>query len=172
MQHNLSCEQVLALLTFYTEGKLSPKLSELVKKHLQNCQECNEKYNNLLNLLKSSIQEQDSNPYLTRQYEDFKTNLSAYVDNELNDLDNIKIKKIAISNPLARKDLENMYTYKKLLHTSFEKTKNDVKNDYSRNVMCKVKEDCQNTDPFFKIAAMFFVMIACLVSGVIFILYL
>ena len=41
---------------------------------------------------------------------------------KLDDFQNIKIKKIAISNPLARQDLENIYTFKKLLHNSFEKT--------------------------------------------------
>ena len=48
-----------------------------------------------------------------KQYADFKANLSAYIDNELDDKENIRIRKITISNPIARKDLEEMYAFKK-----------------------------------------------------------
>ncbi len=177
MQYNLSCEQVTALLTFYAEEKLSAKLSSYVKAHLENCPECREKYIQLQNILKrfNEIQNEEiANPYVTKQYEDFKLNLSAYVDNELDDLENIKIKKIAISNPLARQDLEDIYTYKKLLHTSFEKTKNELKTDYSKSVICQLQEECsenQKLDPFLKITAIFFAMISCIVAGIISILY-
>lgn len=177
MQYNLSCEQVTALLTFYAENKLSAKLSGYVKEHLDKCPKCREKYMQLQNLLKrfNEIQNEEiENPYITKQYEDFKTNLSAYIDNELDDLENIKIKKIAISNPLARQDLEDIYTYKKLLHTSFEKTKNELKNDYSKAVICQLQEECSENkqlDPFIKITAIFFAMVSCIVAGIISILY-
>ena len=88
--------------------------------------------------------------------------------------ENIKNKKIAISNPLARQDLEDIYTYKKLLHTSFEKTKNELKTDYSKSVICQLQEECsenQKLDPFLKITAIFFAMISCIVAGIISILY-
>ena len=162
MQYNLSCEQVTALLTFYAEEKLSAKLSSYVKAHLENCPECREKYIQLQNILKrfNEIQNEEiANPYVTKQYED---------------LENIKIKKIAISNPLARQDLEDIYTYKKLLHTSFEKTKNELKTDYSKSVICQLQEECsenQKLDPFLKITAIFFAMISCIVAGIISILY-
>ena len=118
--------------------------------------------------------EEIENPYATKQYEDFKSNLSAYVDNELNSIDSIKIKKIAISNPLARQDLENIYTFKKLLHSSFEKTKNELKNDYSKTTICQFKHD--NADEkinfsFYKLTAIFFMMITVIVAGVIKMLY-
>lgn len=177
MQYNLSCEQVTALLTFYAEEKLSTKLSQYVKEHLDNCPECRKKYIQLQNLLKrfNEIQNEEiENPYITKQYEDFKLNLSAYVDNELDDLENIKIKKIAISNPLARQDLEDIYTYKKLLHSSFEKTKNELKNDYSKNIISRMHHEYRhenNSDPFLKITILFFAMIVCIVAGIIGMLY-
>lgn len=177
MQYNLSCEQVTALLTFYAEEKLSTKLSQYVKEHLDNCPECRKKYIQLQNLLKrfNEIQNEEiENPYITKQYEDFKLNLSAYVDNELDDLENIKIKKIAISNPLARQDLEDIYTYKKLLHSSFEKTKNELKNDYSKNIISRMHHEYRhenNNDPFLKITIIFFAMIVCIVAGIIGMLY-
>lgn len=177
MQYNLSCEQVTALLTFYAEDKLSAKLSGYVKAHLENCPECQAKYMQLQNILKrfNEIQNEEiENPYITKQYEDFKSNLSAYVDNELDDLENIKIKKIAISNPLARQDLEDIYTYKKLLHASFEKTKNELKTDYSKGIICQLQQECsehKKFDPFFKLTLIFFLMITCIVAGIIIILY-
>ena len=177
MQNQLSCEQVIALLSFYTENKLSKKLSDYVSLHLETCPECREKYLKMKNILNKFIDIQNKeidNPYVTKQYEDFKNNLSAYIDNELNDFENIKIKKMAISTPLARQDLENIYTFKKLLHSSFEKTKNDLKSDYSKNIMCQLRQENKNeksTDPFWKLVISFFAMISCIVAGIISILY-
>jgi len=108
MHNQLTCDQVSALMSFYLEDKLSAKLSEFVRKHLESCPECMEKYMQMKNMLNKFIDIQNEeleNPYITRQYEDFKSNLSAYIDNELDYMDSIKIKKIAISNPLARQDL-------------------------------------------------------------------
>jgi hypothetical protein len=65
-----------------------------------------------------------------------------------------------------------MYSYKKLLHTSFEKTKNDTKSDYSKNIICKIQHECPNeNEPFLKLTVIFFVMISCIVVGIIGILY-
>ena len=177
MHNQLTCDQVSALMSFYLEDKLSAKLSEFVRKHLESCPECMEKYLQMKNMMTKFIDIQNEeleNPYITKQYEDFKSNLSAYIDNELDDTDSIKIKKIAISNPLARQDLENIYTFKKLLHDSFEKTKNEFKNDYSKNIINKLQEQMpaeHKIDPFVKITTIFFIMISCIVAGIIFILY-
>ncbi len=177
MNNQLTCEQVTALLNFYIEDTLSSKLKECVRRHLENCPECMEKFISMQNIMNKFIEiqnEEIENPYATKQYEDFKSNLSAYVDNELNSIDSIKIKKIAISNPLARQDLENIYTFKKLLHSSFEKTKNELKNDYSKTTICQFKHD--NADEkinfsFYKLTAIFFMMITVIVAGVIKMLY-
>ncbi len=177
MHHQLSCEQVVALLTFYAEDKLSDKLSQYVKEHLEICPECMEKYQQLKKILNRFMEIQSTTietPYQTKQYKDFKTNLSAYIDNELDDLDNIKIKKITISNPLARQDLENIYTFKKLLHASFEKTKNELKTDFSKSITNQIQQENINentTDTFLKLTATFFLMISCIVAGIIKFLY-
>ena len=177
MNNQLTCEQVTALLNFYIEDTLSSKLKECVRRHLENCPECMEKFISMQNIMNKFIEiqnEEIENPYATKQYEDFKSNLSAYVDNELNSIDSIKIKKIAISNPLARQDLENIYTFKRLLHSSFEKTKNELKNDFSKITICQLKHD--NADEkinisFYRLTAVFFMMITFIVAGVIKMLY-
>lgn len=177
MQSQLTCEQVSALLSFYVEDKLSKKLSQYVKEHLESCPECMQKYMKMQNMLNKfiDIQTQEvNNPYTTKQYEDFKSNLSAYIDNELDDFQNIKIKKIAISNPLARQDLENIYTFKKLLHNSFEKTKSECKYDYSKNIITQLQyenSDEKQIDSFYKIVMGFFAMITFIVAGIITMLY-
>lgn len=184
MQQELSCDQVGALMTFYIEDKLSDQLAQYVKRHLNICPSCREKYETLKTMVSKFIEMQNKPidnlqpdyqaPFITRQYEEFKANLSAYIDNELNDIENIKIKKITISNPLARQDLEDMYTFKKLLHSSFDKTRNEIKNDYSKYVLSQLQQgqESQKTDQFTKIMAIFAAIITCVVIGFISILYL
>ncbi len=185
MQYQLTCEQVGALMAFYIEDKLSEKLSKYVEQHLEVCPACREKYETMKKIIKkyAAIQRninkeqnaENQSIYITKQYEEFKSNLSAYIDNELDDDENIKIKKITISNPLARKDLEEMYTFKRLLHNSFEKTKNDSKEDYTKCIMNKLQNDnanCYEKEPIFGIIAIFSALIICIVAGIIGILYL
>ena len=183
MQYQLSCEQVGALMAFYIEDKLSDKLSAYVEEHLQVCPSCREKYEAMKKIMhkyaaiqknmKELNKKENLSPFITKQYEKFKANLSAYIDNELDDEENIKIKKITISNPLARQDLEDMYSFKKLLHTSFEKTRNDTKEDFSKYVMSKVQTENENKekDPLLKITAIFCITITLIVAAVITILY-
>jgi len=183
MQQRLSCDQVSALMTFYIEDRLSTKLAEYVQQHLDICPVCREKYNKLINVVKkySNIKNNISinndtdfeNSFITKQYEEFKSNLSAYIDNELNDIENIKIKKITISNPLARQDLEKMYTLKKILHSSFDKTKNDFKSDFSKNIINQIQnsKERKEIDPFIKIMALLFIIISSIITGIIGILY-
>ena len=44
MRHQLNCNQVVTLLTFYIENKLDEKLSICVREHLSTCEKCREKY--------------------------------------------------------------------------------------------------------------------------------
>ena len=173
MGYRLSCEQVSALINFYVEGALSDILTKYVKEHLQSCPICREKYNKIQEVLKVNVVENtNDNKHNSKQYETFKMKLGEYVDNELEDCENIKIKKIAISNPLARQDLEDMYSFKRLIQSSYERTKNELKNDYSKDIICKIKNDCPTgIDTFYKISAMFFAIISLIISGIIVFLY-
>ncbi len=189
MQPELSCDQVSALMSFYIENRLSGKLVEHIQRHLDGCPECREKFESLQELFgsfasiksglgdkyKEDFEESEKDEFetrfLTKQYDEFKLNLSAYVDNELDDSQNIKIKKMAISNPLARQDLEDMFTFKKVLHMSFEKTKNDAKTDFSRQVLSQLNQNSRRIDPFIQIAIIFGAMVSAVITGVVWILY-
>lgn len=182
MNHELNCNQVVTLLTFYIENKLDEKLSHCVREHLNKCKDCQEKYLKLKRILenfseiRSKINEEeisDLKQYETPQYVTFKENLSAYVDNELSDNENIKIKKIAISNPLARKDLEEVYAFKQLLHSSFNKTKSNLKQDYAKKTLERMYSKSTETkiNPFYKLVGLFFCLIAFMILGIINILH-
>ncbi|CCY25318.1 MAG: zf-HC2 domain-containing protein [Brachyspira sp.] len=177
--HELTCNQVITLLTFYIENKLNKNLSRQISEHLAICPKCMEKYQKLRKILenfseiKSRISEDelevDASIYETPQYEKFKANLSAYIDNELSDSDNIKIKKIAISNPLARRDLENIYAFKQLLQTSFNRTKNELKQDYSRKTLEKLYQTKNETKipQFYKLAGIFMCILLFMLIGIL-----
>lgn len=167
MENELTCNQVIALMSFYVDDKLNSRLKEYVDEHLRHCPKCREVYMQSKKIVKHILSltetESEISPYHTKQYENFKHNLSAYIDNELDENESIRIKKIAISNPLARKDLEDMYTFKKLLHDSFEKTRTDWKNDYSKIIINKLVQKPEGIDPFYKLIAAFGALITLLI---------
>lgn len=180
MTVNLTCTQVSALLSFYLDDRLNDQLRQFVAAHLEICPTCRAKYEALktmVNGLKEVHEkiitmepEQRQNSKDTPQYQEFKTNLSAYIDNELSDEDNIKVKKYVISNPVARKDLEKMYELKKVLHNSFEKSKNDFKCDYSKYILKRIdiQEEIYGSDSFAKVVALFiFIFLAFTISAII-----
>lgn len=179
MRHQLNCNQVVTLLTFYIENKLDENLSICVREHLSTCEKCQEKYLKLKRILenfseiKTKINEEDrvdTKQYETPQYETFKANLSAYIDNELSDNENIKIKKIAISNPLARKDLEEVYAFKQLLQSSFNRTRNELKQDYAKRTLEKMYTKSiqkEEINPFYKLVGIFACIMVFMLIGII-----
>lgn len=176
MNKDLTCNQVSALINFYIEGKLNPRLKEYVDLHLEKCPICKKKIEDLTRILNNfneikrniSDNSEDKNELNT----EFRRNLSAYVDNELNSNENIKIKKMAISNPMARKELESMYKFKKVLHSAYEKTKSETKFDYSKNIISQIQEfPDYSTNYFYKLACVFAIIIAAIIGGFIY-LYL
>ena len=138
----LTCSQTEMLLSFYFDGELKDNLRKKVEEHLKNCPICNAKYETLVKLftgmreevaeLTQKIVNDDGE---SKQGYDYQTNLSAYIDNELDDENNIKVKKLTINNKNARKYLEDSYALRNVINNSFEKTKNDVKQDYTKSVL-------------------------------------
>lgn len=170
MEKKITCKQIQAILPFYIKGRVNPALTEIIEDHLATCQKCKElylrafeEYNDFpfldaeieLNDINDVEEEFENNDrFMTKEYVNFKKKLSAYLDSELEDKENIKIKKMTISNPLARKDLEDMYLFKRLLHSSFERTKENCKFDFSKQIIKKL--DDQNfyqTDYFVRLGA-------------------
>ena len=103
---------------------------------------------------------------------DYIDNLSAYIDNELDNAQNIKIKKLTMVNPLMRKELENMYKFRKILFNAFERTKYRLKKDYSKNIVAKISNEDYYTTTYFKRIAMLFVaIISAIIGGFIYLYF-
>lgn len=170
MTINLTCTQVSALLSFYIDEKLSDQLRQFVEAHLEICPLCRAKLETLRSMVKSlkevherlSVVKSSDSPEKISFDEEFKVNLSAYIDNELSDDENIRIKKYIISNAKARQDLENLYNLKKVMQNSFEKTKNEAKKDYSKYILKRIdiQEEVYGSDSFAKVVALFIIIFA------------
>lgn len=174
MNKELTCNQVAALINFYIDGKLNSRLREYVDLHLAKCPACRKKIQELRKILSNFKQlHQSSNGGNEEPLKaEFINNLSAYVDNELSTNENIKIKKMTISNPNARKELESMYNFRKMALSAYEKTKNDSKYDYSKDILSKIQDPQDYTTTYFyKLAAIFVVIVATIICGFIY-LYL
>lgn len=173
MNKELTCNQVSALISFYIKGKLNQKLKEYVDLHLGKCPACRKKINDLQNILhKFSKQTPDVKNHEDVISIDFRNRLSAYVDNELNLRENIRMKKLTVSNPNARKELEEMYRFQKAMGAAYNKTKSDFKYDYSKNIMHKLQDGKDYTTTYFyKLTALFVLLLTAIVCGFIY-LYL
>lgn len=149
----LSCSQMDVLISFYIDGDLSNTLKKEVEAHLKKCPSCKAKFEiiksmlsdlkNCFDLDKDIEQELNVNTQ-TEHYKLFKNNLSAYIDNELPNEENIKIKKFTISNNNARRDLEESYNLRRLMNDSFKKTKTESRYDFSKNILKQLELDDDN----------------------------
>lgn len=172
MNKELTCNQISALINFYLNGRLNPRLKQDFDKHLAKCTECRKKVEELQKIMSKFKASKTEHPPKEVMEMDFINNLSAYVDNELNANQNIKVKKMTISNPNARKELETMYKYKKILHSAYEKTKNNSKFDYSKTIVSKIQEPQDYTTNYFlKLSIGFVAIIIAILGGFIY-LYL
>ncbi|MBR6127174.1 zf-HC2 domain-containing protein [bacterium] len=172
----ITCSQMDILLSFYIDGELTDTLRERVEKHLNICPTCRAKYNILTSIFKDLNDELESEEYPmqsheAKQYRAFKSNLSAYVDNELPQDENIKIKKYTINNKKARKDLEETYRIRKLMKDSFRKTKNETKPDFTKSIMKKMNPDTKSDfifNPLIKVGFAFVMTVLILSIMVVF----
>lgn len=175
----LTCTQMDVLISFYIDGDLSVALRKQVESHLQNCPSCRAKYDIIKSMLadlkncfsnKEGADASSQKPVTSQQYRLFKSNLSAYIDNELSDEESIKIKKFTINNKNARKELEDSYNIRKLMNESYRKSQADVKKDFSKNVLKQLElEDEVNLGlhPAIKLIIAFTIAVLVLTSIVL-----
>lgn len=119
----MNCEEIRDLLYFYINKELNAPLEEYISMHLEECEECNTQYNEILEEIK-----------INKNIE----NLSAYIDNELTDKENIQIKKNIISNSNIRDEYEKLLSLKQLIKNSMSKKEFLVKDDFSKSVFKKL----------------------------------
>ena len=166
----LTCAQMDVLISFYIDGDLSKSLKTQVESHLKQCSSCKAKYdiiktmildikNDLSNsdALENNLKDEsvfDQKQVTSQHYRVFRSNLSAYVDNELPTEETIKIKKYTINNKKAREELENCYNLRRLMNDSLNKAKSDIKQDFTRSVLKQLElkeEDILGIHPAIKL---------------------
>lgn len=167
----ITCLQMDVLISFYIDGDLSESLKEKVEEHLRECPTCRAKLNIIRSLFSdikkgSSTEKEEvfsTNTHSSHQYQFFKKNLSAYIDNELPEEENVKIRKYTINNKKARKELEDSYHIRKLMRDSFRKTKLESKPDFSKNVIKNFNESEEQNElgfnPLISVAFWFVVSV-------------
>lgn len=142
----LTCAQMDVLISFYIDNELSQSLKKQVEEHLKSCKTCATKYDIICSMItdmkscckndnKAMKYSEQENVKSSYQYQLFKNNLSAYIDNELNDEENLKIKKLSINNKNARRELEDSFSLRRLMNDSFKKCKSEAKRDFSKHVI-------------------------------------
>lgn len=167
MDNNFTCSQIETLMNYYIEGKLAPSLVKYMQKHLDSCEYCNQKFKQLCERFQINVCHENNKSDNT-----FIGNLSAYIDNELETSENVKIKKMTISNPSARQKLESMYKFQKLMHSAYEKTKNDTKIDYSKNIITLLDKPDDYTTPYFRnIIIMFLLLFIAIICGFVYLYF-
>lgn len=175
MNKELTCQQVSALINFYIEGKLNPRLREYINLHIEKCPACKKKIEELKKILAKYKNNNDAKIKQNAEEklpEESIHKISAYIDNELNSNENIKIKKLTISNPIARKELENMYKFRKIIHTAYEKTKNETHFDYSKLILSNMRDaNDYSTSYFYKLAGLFVILITAIIGGFIYLYF-
>lgn len=146
----ITCNQFEALMHFYVNNELKPELKNAFENHLLSCEKCQDKYNafkHILSELRHSYTSLTGKNFVSgkNDSEDVNINtlLSAYADNELELNENIKLRKYIISKPVIRKKLENIYSLKELLNTSFKNTKPEE--DYSNKIIKQVYQNKTGT---------------------------
>ena len=174
----ITCLQMDVLISFYLDGELSESLKMKVEEHLKKCSVCRAKFNIISSLFsdvkkkycsKDEEEVYSTNVHSSCQYQFFKKNLSAYVDNELPEEDNVKMRKYTIGNKKARKELEDAYKIRKLMRDSFRKTKTETKPDFSKKVMKQADLDDKNDLGFNPLISVgfAFVMTVLLISAIV-----
>lgn len=180
----LTCSQMDVLISFYIEGELSHALKQQVEEHIKSCSTCRAKYDIIKSMLtelknnldldkehcKKEVAQTREASTISEQYRLFKNNLSAYIDNELPDEENIKIKKFAINNTKARQELEDSYNIRRLMNESFRKTKAESRHDFSKNVIKQLElegEAVSGIHPVIKLLIVFVLVTLIITSFVL-----
>ena len=170
----INCNQFEGLITFYLNNELSDKLRLAFEEHLHNCPSCHIRFNMLSSIIKDlkdaykqvTNENNDSLPESINNEDDTNiknSELSAYIDNELNDENCIKVRKNIIAKPTLRKKLENMYKLRKIITNSFEDYKNKTRVDYSKDIIKSLNKTNKDTQIYFHCIA--FMMFLALLIG-------
>lgn len=151
MPEDLLCKKVSALLSQYIDNKVTRQEREFIEEHLAMCPDCYKKFiylKNLINSLKDSykkvmnmaIQKQRKATFSIREHENFRSNISPYLDNELETTESFQFRKYLIKSKMAQREVRHAYSLQKKMHNSFEDVKKQLNVDFSKLIIPELKQ--------------------------------
>jgi len=189
----ISCSQFENLLSFYLNKDLTDNLKNAFEQHLKECNYCKEKYKiicSIINNIKNAYEQfinSEHLPFQTNNTEILEENtnqtadiynginnieLSAYIDNELPDERSIKIRQDIGSKPKTRKKLEKLYNLRKLLKNSYSEEKNNLKIDFSKNIIKIFNENYTHRKVYMHCLIFIMLVIGSVIVSILFIVHL
>lgn len=158
----ITCSQFEGLISFYLNNELSETLKEAFEEHLRECPTCHIRYNMLSSIITDL---KDAYNQIIVEEDDIQLReLSAYIDNELDDEVSVKMRRNIIAKPLLRKKLESLYNLRKIMNNEFDAQKNKLRNDYSKSIVRGLDTNSSNRHAYLHCVA--FIMF---VIGIVFV---
>lgn len=163
---SISCEKFETLMNLYLDNKLDDASRFEFERHLTECKSCREKYFTfkciVTDLRETSKKIRNySNITSSQNTSQINTTISAYLDNELDIGENIKVRKLLISKPNIREKIKKISKLKYLLNATFNKTQ--IQKDYSKDLLKKMYSTSyreKNTSLIIKMIT--FVFLSCI----------
>ena len=146
------CKNIGALLELYAEGKLGEQEQKLVEEHLASCPKCRDKYvqmkaaiKNLRSsyelLLKEFEEIEKHNIFKVKEHEIFYLNISSYIDNELSYNEAVDFRRYLLKSKPARKSLEEAYSLRNTLKTTFNDYSDKLKLNYAKEIAGQLRSE-------------------------------
>lgn len=189
---DINCSQFEGLLSFYLNDDLNENLKCAFEEHMKTCPTCNMRYSvvsSVIEDIKSAYDEvigktpvdkvdmvEDNEDVSASDYDILdgflNTELSAYVDNELDENRSVKIRRDIISKPRLRQKVEKLYGLKKVISDSYKINKNKLKTDFSKEIIRKINNIESDRQIYFHCTAFILVVILAIVLSVVAIIHI
>ena len=149
MENKVICKKVTSMLSLYIDNNLSANDMFFVKDHIAVCPACRKKYLYLKSLIKNlkdsykqfvefSKQKQKKNNFSIKEHEKFVSQISSYIDNELDADECFKFRKYLMKSKNAQKALKSTYIIQKAMKYSFNQTKKLASSEITHNVIKQI----------------------------------
>lgn len=146
-----TCNKIQALLSMYIDHKLTADLEASVGLHLASCNRCKRKYlelKSMISSLRNSYKKIKEEVYTTNnnhqsvnlnfkinEHELFKKNISAFLDNELNEVEMIEFKNYCDKINCATDTIKPYIKLEKLLKDNYNNIQKQMPRNFSKDVI-------------------------------------
>ena len=178
----LTCNKIQALLSMYIDHKLTADLEASVGLHLASCNRCQKKYKELKSMissLRNSYKKIKEEVYTTNncqaaninfkinEHERFKQNISAFLDEELNDVEMLEFKSYCKKMKSASDTIKPYIKLEELLKNNYTDLQKQTPKNFSKAVI----NEAILKEPY-RFAAMFETVGIFLVFSIVCILFI